>query len=266
MKPFRNQRRLGFAAVALLGVLGLASPSAFADIIPDPLHGFCNGSGVGTCSDNGTNTPLGNSTTFGFSISPGPQTGDVTIVFLVPNNYADPPTLGTLTGTQGGAANNLAISTSINRFSTTAWTSGDLSTYLASLFPNDASPNNPIGAYLPTTQFLDPSATGFFVYTADIGTTKLWDNANETNGPILNVPSAFLTDTLGGYIVGFCQGATAGGDCTVGSPTSLEAVATANSGALLDNQTHQVPEPASLAIFGAALAGLGLIRRRRKNV
>lgn len=265
IRPFRKSYRLGVAAIAIASALGLAAPNASADIIPDPLHGFCNGSGAGTCIDNGTNTPLGNSTTFGFSISPGPQTGDVTIVFLVPNNYADPATLGTLTGIQGGATNTLPISTTITRFSTTAWTSGDLSTYLASLYPNNASPSNPIGAYLPTTQFLDPSATGFFVYTADIGTTKLWDNAHETNGPILNVPSAFLTDTLGGYIVGFCQGSTPGGDCTVGGPNSLEAVATANSGALLDNQNHSVPEPASLAIFGAALAGLGVIRRRRRR-
>src|SRR5438477_12956952 len=97
-------------------------------------------------SINGTNTPLGNSTTFGFSITPGPQTGDVRIVFLVPDNYADPATLGTLTGTQGGALNNLPISTTITRFSTTAWTSGDLGTFLATLWRVSEQPNRRVFA------------------------------------------------------------------------------------------------------------------------
>src|SRR5215471_15415228 len=106
----------------------------------DALHGQCNGSGTGTCSDNGTNTPLGNSTTFGFTISPGPQTGDLLLTLLVPNNEAIP-----LSFNINFSNNTLAGTATL--FSATAWTNGSLASY----FGISASPSNPIGAYLPTT-------------------------------------------------------------------------------------------------------------------
>jgi PEP-CTERM motif-containing protein len=232
---------------------GLAlSTTAQAALIDDPLHGFCNGtSPTGACIDNGTNTPLGsNSTQFGFSISPGPQTGNLFVDLLVPNNYVIPASFS-LTGIHGGTANNLAISAVASLFGN--WTSGDLGTFLG--FSPSSSPANPIGAFLPATKALDPAATGFFVFQANIGTTKIWDNANETNGPIFDLISAFGAD-LGGYIVGFC-----GTGCT--SPT----VATAPSGALLNNSPpRNVPEPSTLALFGIALVGIALFSYRRKTI
>ena len=149
-------KKLMLAATMLCA---LAS-GAKADFVEDPLHGFC----AATCNDNGTNTPITSNppVNFGFTVSPGPQTGELYLDILVPNTASvNPANTVTVTGTSivGGSKN-------FSLFSATAWTSGDLATYLNL---TGSSPATPIGAYLPATKGLVPSATGFYVLQADIG-------------------------------------------------------------------------------------------------
>ncbi|HTO79140.1 MAG TPA: hypothetical protein VMJ31_05115 [Methylocystis sp.] len=214
----------GCAALVLAFLVG-ASQGALAQTVDDPLHGYC--AGAGQCVDNGTNSPTSTNppSNFGFTVSPGPASGDFVVDLLTPNNSATPGTYQ-ITGSLSGTATLVNV---------TAWTSGDLAAYLGI----GASPANPIGAYLPSTQALDPGATGFFVRQVDLGQVTLNGPSNPNLFPLLNLDSQL---PVGSYIVAFLNEGTA---------NSPNWIATANSGAILETAPGPTP--------GAGLAGLAFL-------
>src|SRR5437016_4788183 len=134
--------------------LAMLSVPAFADVIHDPIPAV-----------NGSYTPTNaGHPDFGFTASPGPQTGDYVIDILVPNNEDPNPAAVTfvITGTQGGATNTSLIGPiTAALIHPTAWTNGDLDTFIGGGFTNS----------------IDPSITGFYVYQADLGTNRVADSS-----------------------------------------------------------------------------------------
>ncbi len=257
--PFNGALLGSTAALAVLAT-GMGPKDAYA--VPTPtLHGFCYGSSA--CAD--TSTPaidaanqhtytLNNPTSFGFYASGGPTTGDFRVDILVPDIAAAPAGF-VISGTQGGVSNNLTIGpVTASLVSATPWSSGSLADYLG----NNAKPANPIGAYTSAMAGLSVSATSFWVYSADLGTSTLQSGPNDLKGPLLSVGKL----PIGSYIAGFLD------------PTgSVQWSGTANSGAILEetapiifsaSSSSSIPEPTSLLVMATGVLGLGAIRRWRR--
>ena len=172
------------ALVGAVALFALVPTAGYAEIIDDPLHGFCTG-----CNDNGTVTPIPTNppSNLTFTVSPGPQTGDFFLDILVPNVGTAPTSL---TVTVSGSSNVTASRVD------TVFNSGDLADFLG-FGSKNTSPANPIGGFPGST-------TGFFVFQADLGTRTL--GSPSSPGPTIFGIQQMLA--LGSSIVGFLSTGT----------------------------------------------------------
>src|SRR5262249_48635143 len=121
--------RAVIACISAMLISPSIAPIAWADTI-DPLHGHCLAS-FATCTGNGTNTPIiGPPSGFYFQASPAPQTGEMVVDVLIPNNFSfggvAPPGMNVPIIGGGEGVGTVAL----HLVAGNAWTSGTLGAFL----------------------------------------------------------------------------------------------------------------------------------------
>jgi hypothetical protein len=238
-------------SASLIGVLGGALALMLANSSsgqsPDPHH-KCIGPALATCeTEVGTNSPttLDPPSPFGFTSSSGPRTGDLRVEMLVPDNEYSSPT--TVSYTITGGVNGVETALLVTGKPPDTWTMGDLGTYLGL---NSSSPANGIDVFLPSTQALDPGATGFFVYQADLGSNNALPKIADVTDPFGILQSAPKASYISAFL---SSGTCAGSSCSyIALPSKARLV---GSGIL-----------ATIApIFALVLAGIAIFSWRRRR-
>jgi hypothetical protein len=253
---------VGGAALGAIAFTALPSSAS-------ALHGYCAQGAQATaqCQDNNTNSPTANNPPqdFGFAISGNStSTGDVLIDILIPNNEDSSPSAlsFSLTGTVAATA-SLVSTTAYANNAFGLHNNPKFPDYLNAIpttpDPSNASPANPLNNYLTPTQVLDPGATGFYVYQANLGSITLPGNSNNC----ASCDSTFSEDlssslALASHIVAFQN---------QGTSASPNWAATANSGGIFE--TTPAPPigqglPVALAV-GGLLLGFKLWERGQRR-
>jgi len=245
------------ASIALLISCGTGQ----AVTLDDPLHGIiCTGAGTGcsNAADNGTFTPLSQTNNWSFAISPGPATGDLTLVFLVPTNQINV------------ALFNLPGITD-NSLPTVGATVFDRVNLFTAASPGVASYLGLAGAFSPTNNFANTSAGeavenpgflgAFLAFTLTLNDITLGDVGSTTTANNFSFGSNLPAGTviLGLFIEEFDKkGDPCTNNCAIGTAASADLVITPFA--------SETPIPGAVWLFASGAAGLGaLLRRRRKQ-